>query len=957
MNNNELFYGFKHISSHNCKDIDAKMHIFEHIKSGARLCHLERADECKTFAISFRTIPTDNTGVFHIIEHSVLCGSEKYPTKEPFADMMKSSLNTYLNAMTYPDKTVYPVSSKNDKDFYNLVSVYMDAVFHPLSVRSSEAYRQEGWRYELSPEGEVIYNGVVYSEMKGAYSSPDEIAERYMSTLLFPGGTYSYDSGGDPDYITDLTFEGYKEAHEKHYHPSNAFIVLDGEIKEDIFALLDSYLSGFEKRECDIKVDLGGEIITEPITISYELDSEEDATDKTRVLLGYITSDASESTKSNAISSLFDAIADTNASILKRRILETGLCTGVSVYPMTGLVKNMLHVEFKNVKDGCAEEIVAAFDRILDEIIEEGVDEKLIEASIDLTEFRTREADFGSFPKGMVYTLALLDSVNNDLPPEDTFLHTEEFDELRKKLNTGYYISLLRELRESKRATLVLTPDKELATRREEKTAARIESYLSTLSDADKEELLSSIEHFAEWQMRENTEEELASIPRLSLSDLAAAPEKIDTAVYKERGATVLEHRVATGGIVYTELHFNTSDITPRELSYLALFTSAYHSLDTESGSASDFGSRAKSTLGELSITVSSAKRDEDIDTYLTIRFSHLSHKRESALLLIREALYGKLLDNPSEFLRIARQSYLSASEKYAQAGHALALRRSSARYSKLDCAQEYIVGYEYTHWLGELLRGGEGAVAEVISKVQSILERALVRERLTASITARDEKGYRDALLSVIKNGEALTTHFDVKLLPRRNEGIVISSQVAHTAYATNLFLKDGGAKTGHNSLISEILSYNTLWENVRVKGGAYGAGLSIKHNSGGAIFYSYRTPNPKANIETFRSIGEAVGIFDEIDLESSIIAAMGSHFGQVRTPSMIGSSATAEYLANKSHDDIIELWESIRYATREDLKHATEHLASVIDEGTVTVVASREMLATLELDAILEL
>ena len=952
-------HGFTLAETRYSADILGNIEIYTH-KSGATLICLKREDECKTFGISFKTLPTDDTGVFHILEHSVLCGSRKFPTKEPFTDLLRSSMNTFLNAMTYPDKTLYPVSSKNDRDFYNLVDVYMDAVLHPMAVGCEEIFRQEGWRYEAAEDGGIEYNGVVYSEMKGAYSSPDEIAERYLNTLLFPGGTYSRDSGGDPKHIPDLTYSDFCEAHRKYYKPENAYIILDGSVDPDeILPLLDGYLSEYEPTGELFEVEIGGEVITEPLELEYAIDENEEKRDKTRLTLGYLTSDISDSVRSNAFNILFDTIADTNASRLKKRILDTGLCTSVAVYPTAGLLRQTLTVEFKNVKDGCEEKIVSVFDEALREIIAEGITKEELAASIDLSEFRAREGDYGSYPKGIIYTFAVADYVNYGLHPYDALDFSGDYEKLRALLDTGYYVDLLGELLTMPRATLVMRPSYTVAREEGEAVLERLARELGSLNDAEREALTLKMERFTEWQSREDTPEALATIPRLSLADLGNPPKKIDTEKKQIDGATVLVHDLHTGGITYNELHFDISDCETSDIPLISLFTMLYSSLDTERSTADGYNMRTKSTLGDITVLPNTVKYGDEARLYITVKFSSLDSKRAAALDLIHELLYEKIFDNKDEVRRKLIQLAATSREALASSGHSYAVTRSAAKFDLTNTMKEYLSGYEFMRWIGANKDTGDDELDRLIARATELFERAFTKERLTASITTDRVSGYENELIAMIRGGGSPSGKSKIELLPCVSDGIAIPSKVSFAVLGTNLNLTDGQGRIGTYSILSNLLSYNLLWEEIRVKGGAYGTGFSTRYNSGTTFFYSYRDPNPKRTLDIFKSAAEVFSgmIPATEELTDTIIAAIGSSFGQVKTPQMEGSGATAQYMAGKSHNDIIEMWNSTVEVDRDALEAAVRHLGEITKSGVATVVGPREVLQTLGLDEILEL
>ncbi len=958
MNINDTLHGFRVTDVRNLPHLDATMYLLEHIKCGAKLCFLNRRDASRTFSITFPTPPTDDTGVFHILEHSVLCGSDKFPTKEPFTELLKGSLNTFLNAMTYSDRTAYPVASRNDKDFYNLVDVYMDAVLHPKAVTDERIFRQEGWRYEADGEGNVGYNGVVYSEMKGVYSSPDSIAAYYNARLLFPGGTYSYDSGGHPDAITSLTYEDFAEAHRRHYHPTGAYMFLDGEPKlDEILPLLDSYLREYDRCEAEFKVERGGDIITEPLTEYYEMDEAEDETDKTRVYLTYLTRDFSDNNAHTALAAITDAICDSNDAPLKKAILASGLCDNLYVYSSPGCKWGTLNIEFKNVKDGCENELISHFDSTLREILSVGIDRSLIKASIDLIEFKTREADYGSSPKGIVYLSTINDVWLYGMHPAEVLEYERSFKELREALEEGYFEKLLTEILDTPRATLILRPSKSIAKEREAASEASLAESLGELTEEKLAALAEQTIAFSEWQSTPDTPEALAAIPTLTVEDLGDEPRETPSIITEYEGATLIDHPIPTGGITYTDIYFDASDTPSEDIPLLAFMGLVYPNLDTERGSANYFRTRGKSTLGSISLSVLPVKRADEPKLFLAVRYSCLDSKKSAALDIVKEYMYGVILENREAIKRVLSQHVSSYADLITERGHSIAVTRSAARHSRFDAMKERTAGYEFYRWLKKHKDATDEEIDTLIDKMHALREKILVRERATLSLTGKSDKIYTHTAINAMKSGSPSGVS-DIETLPKINEGIAIPSQVSYAALAGNLY--DTGAKT-HNgawTTLSTILDFEVLWEEVRVKGGAYGVGFASRSNSGTTLFYSYRDPTPARTLSIYKRAPELLRemLEGEEDLTRFIIGSVGA-LDPVTTPAMDGNDATTLYLAGLGHADVIKKRRECIATTKEKLSELSHLLDEVIGKSTFTVVGPRELLGTLGVDEILEI
>ena len=954
----DIIHGFCVTDASRIPALDAEMYLFEHTGCGAKLCFLHRKDASRTFSITFGTPPTDDTGVFHILEHSVLCGSDKFPTKEPFTELLKGSLNTFLNAMTYSDRTAYPVASRNDKDFYNLVDVYMDAVLHPKAVTDERIFRQEGWRHEIDESGAPAYNGVVYSEMKGVYSSADSIAAYHNARLLFPDGTYSYDSGGHPDAITSLTYEGFCAAHEKHYHPSGAYMFLDGEPNlDEILPLLDSYLKEYDRRDVELKIERGGDITTEPLYESYEIDEGESEEDKTRLYLTYVAGDYSDLVAQNALTALTGAIADTNEAPLKKAILSAGLCDNLYIYTSPGCKWSTLNVEFRDVKDGCEDRLIAHFDSCVRDLLAEGIDPALITAAIDRMEFKTREADFGSSPKGIIYLSAINDVWLYGMHPKAILDYEESFRALREAAGAGYPERLFEKILSSPRATLILKPSRTLGEERAAESEARLLSSIGEATEERLAELARGTEEFRIWQSTPDSDEALATIPTLTIDDLGDDPIETPTIVNNYSDSTLIDHPIATNGITYIDMLFDASDTAKEDIPLLALMSLTYPNLDTKMGSASYFRTRAKSTLGAISMSTAPIKRGEETKLYLTVRYSCLDSRRADALELAREYLYDTLLENTAAVRRAITQYSTVYADMITENGHAVATMRAAARHSGLEAMKEYTGGYELYRWLKTAKGYTDAELVGLTQRMSELRERIFVRERLVLSLTGATDVEYSRAIVDMTAHGTA-SGKSELGLLPECREGIAIPSQVSYAAVSGNLYNTRDGRYNGAWSTLSNLLDFEILWEEVRVKGGAYGVGFTARSNSGTVFMFSYRDPNPRRTLEVFRDTPTLIRerLAEGYDLTSLIIGTVGS-LDPVTTPAMDGSAATILYLSDKSHADVVRNRRECIATTREKLIELSHTLDEVMEDATVVVVGPRDALEELGLDEILEI
>lgn len=953
---NDDLYGWHIDEACEIAAIDATLYMMSH-KSGASLAYLDREDECRTFGITFGTLPSDDTGVFHILEHSVLCGSEKFPMKEPFTELLKSSLNTFLNAMTYNDKTTYPVSSRNDKDFYNLVDVYMDAVFNPKAVLCENIFRQEGWRYEIDEVGNLNYNGVVYSEMCGAYSSPDDLADYHNARLMYPGGTYSFDAGGNPDAITSLTYGDFVLAHKTFYRPDNAYIFLDGKPRlDEILPLLDSFLGDFSDEGFVYNIERGGEPITEPLTVPYEVSSGESCENKTRLYINYPALDIEELAAGEALSIIRDALADTNEAPLKKRLLDTGLIDDFSLYHASGMRWSTLNFEFRGVRDGKVDELICELDRALSDILQSGLDMSLISASLDRREFRLRESDAGSYPKGIAYLFALNDSWLYGIHPRDALDYEPPLAELQAALCTDYYDKLLARVLGGVRTTLILAPSVTEADRRKAEIEGKLTAERERLGDDGIKSLCKISLEFDEWQATPDTEEAVATLPRLTLDDLDGAARRIPTEVTEHLGAKILEHPIHTGGITYLECYFDISDATGAEVSLYSFIASLWGNLDTEVGTANDFRRRAKSALGTITVSTYPIKCGDEPKLYLVVRLSALDRKRDISLELLREYLFCKVIDNSRAIRQTAAQQKIGLAEIFTEAGHSFGVSRSCARFSRYDALREYSSGYEYYKYVKWIESLSDLELGELVGKCCELMTRALVKERLTVGVSAESRSDYGKRVVELCPSGVA-SRPSKIDTLPMINEGLAVPARVSYAVSAKPIFEKVG-RRTGAWNTLATMLNFEVLWSEIRVKGGAYGTGFISRGNSGVAAFYSYRDPSPENSLNVYQRAAEMLRpcLDEDCDLTGYIIGTVGN-ISQVTTPSMDGSEATTLYLSGKSYDDVELERREIIETTREELGGLCSVLTELFSEPNFTVVGPLDTLNKIKLDKILEL
>lgn len=945
---NKTLHGFEFTSSRPIPELSGTLHEAIYTKNGARLIFIEREDSNKTFAIAFKTIPEDDTGVFHILEHSVLCGSDKYPVKEPFVELLKGSLKTFLNAFTFPDKTMYPVSSRNEKDFLNLVDVYMDAVLHPTALKKPEIFYQEGWHHELhSHEDEMLYKGVVFNEMKGAYSSADEVQMSEMSALLYGESTYGRDSGGNPLYIPTLTYEDFVNAHRRYYHPSNARIILDGSVDLDkTLALLDSFLSEYDYLEIDTDIPFVAPMGHAEKSISYEISENDSPDGKARVCMGFTTFDFSERKKLIALSVAIDAIAASNEAPFKKAMLELGLCEDVSFISYDGVQQNSILIDVKNVKEENMRLAEAKAIEVLRGIVEHGIDKNALTASFNSYEFRLREQDSAGFPAGISYAISALDTWLYGGDPIKGLCFEEDIADLRKMLDTDFYEKLLRDvfLNSSHSATLYMTPSPSLGEERVRIEKEKLALAKSKMSEKELDALIEKTKALESWQAAPDSDEALSTLPSLELSDISKFPEKFDKEEYLIEGRPALHINAATRGIVYTKLLFDLSDLSAEELSLASFMTELHKNLPTEQSDTITLQTKIKSLLGAFSTSVLVTSKKERVTPYMLLSISSLESKLESAKEMAREVLLGTLFEDTAAIGRILRQLTVLCKEEMAASGHALALARSASYVSREAAVAEHVDGLEGYLYLKELDKKFASESKEVLEKLKALAGKIFTRSRITVCHAGKRCDDYARELVRIFPTSDFVSSECKIQPLGERREGIVIPAQIAFAAQTGNLF-ELSGCMHGSMNVVRSLLSYGFLWNAIRVQGGAYGAGF-VRRANGTAGFYTYRDPDPSRSLDCF---GEAAAYLREVAasgerITSFIIGAVGDSDPLI-TPKVAAAIALTSYLRDESYEERVELRRQMLDTSSADLVRAAD-IVEKISKGGVTVVGGRDKL-----------
>ena len=938
----ELLHGFKLQYSQPLPEIKAVLHRFTYEKNGADTVWLERDDDNKSFAITFRTVPEDNTGVFHILEHSVLNGSEKYPLREPFVELLKSSLATFLNAMTANDWTSYPVSSRNDKDFLNLIDVYMDAVLHPLSLKDPHSFRQEGWHYELdSPEGELTVNGVVFNEMKGAYTSPDEVIRERLSQLLFPDTCYGKDSGGDPDHIPELTYENYKKNHHRFYHPSNSYIFLDGKVDLDsVLAKLDGFLQEYDKIDPDSDIATQQSVAPAEQTVYYPIGPEEDEEKKTLLGKGWVYGSYSEVQKNLAVNVLNEVLAGSNEAPLSKALLEAGLCEDVSLEKSQGGKQSTAMLIVKNCDPEKKNEIWRITDEVFREQAEHGLDRQRLSSVLSHIEFLNREKDFGGISKGLVYGLNSLDSWIYGGDPADALCSEALFKPLREMIGKGGFEQLLKEVYIDcpHRASIVMLPSKTVAEDKREQEKLRLAKVKASWT---KEQMNTVIEEFKRLRERQNapdTPEQLASLPKLSIADIPVTRTPVPLKVEKQDGITVLHQDVDAGGISYVRLNLSLADLSGEELSQASILAHLMGNIETENYGVTALDSEIDENLGRLSIFTHVDSGRGGFEPLMTVSMAVLEEHKADAVRLLDEIVNRTLFKDEKYILNLLRQQRIETEQSAMMGGNAFAARRASASLSEAGAVREALQGVSR---LRALQREEKQFSADTLAWMDALRRRIFSRDRLTLSLTGDMDAAWLKQLSAVLPS-VPMAQRVRHAPLPKRAEGFLIPSEIGFAARCALLSHENKGAL----KVASQFLTLDYLWNAIRVKGGAYGTSFSAT-DSGTMEITSYRDPNVSASLDSFRKTADALCAFaaSDNDLEQYVVGTIGN-IDPLRTPRSIGPEADWMYFSGTTQEDLNREWTQVLLCDKQKLGEIAEAIRSACDTSAVCVVGGKSSL-----------
>lgn len=947
------------LDEHRVEDVQSDGFILRHKKSGARIAILSNNDDNKVFYIGFRTPPEDETGVPHIIEHTTLCGSKKFPVKDPFIELAKGSLNTFLNAMTYPDKTVYPVASCNDQDFKNLMDVYLDAVFNPNITKYEEIFKQEGWHYELTgKDDELKINGVVYNEMKGAYSSPDEVLSSQIYRSLFPDNTYSKDSGGNPEYIPKLTYEAYLDFYHKYYHPSNSYIYLYGDmdVVERLEWLDKEYLSLYDYKK------VNSEINKQPafdeiknVEAQYSITMDDSQENKTYLSYNRVVGDTLDEMLYQAFDVLDYALVSSPGAPVKQALIDAGIGDDVYGSYDAGILQPVFSFVAKNANASQADEFESIIENTLKEVVKTGINKEALLAGINSSEFKFREADFGQFPKGLLFGLNCLDSwLFDDMKP---FIHLEclgTFAKLRKAVDTDYFEKLIQEylLDNTHGSSVTVKPERGLGNEREEALAKELSDYKASLSDEEIKKLIEDTEHLKKYQEEPSSDEDLRKLPMLTRADMKKNAMPFSNIEDELLDVKVVRHDIESNGIDYISFLFDAGDFAQSELGYLGFFTNALGLVSTEKYSYTDLANATNIYTGGISTGTASHPDIKDRNNFVfkfEVKLKVLEKNLDKALELMEQMLLSSDFTDTKRLGELVAQIKARLQANLSSSGHLVAAMRSMSSFSRYALYQDELKGIAFYRSICHIEKELSESPKSVSDKLAAIARKLFARNRMLISFTGNNEAygNAKPSLKKVIAGfnkmsavGNQAEVHFNTA-----KEAFIDASQIQYVA-KTGDFICEGYEYTGALRLLRIILSYDYLWINVRVKGGAYGC-MNTFLRSGESYFVSYRDPNLSDTLDVYDRIPEYIKSFspDERDMTKYIIGTF-SALDTPMNPEAKGSRSLSAYLEGITYEQIQKERNEILNAQPEDIRRLADLVEAVLKKDSICVIGNENMI-----------
>lgn len=949
-----MYKNYKLIKSEELKDINSVGTLLVHEKSKAKILLLANDDENKMFCIGFRTPPYDDTGLPHILEHSVLCGSRKFPVKEPFVELMKGSLNTFLNAMTFPDKTIYPVASCNEQDFRNLMDVYMDAVLYPNIHKKEEIFRQEGWHYELeSKDGELTYNGVVYNEMKGAFSSPDGILGRESLNALFPDTAYGVESGGNPDSIPTLTYEDFTNFHKKYYHPSNSYIIIYGNanMEEQLEWLDKEYLSAFDAITIDsrLKVQAPFKEVKEKV-VEYPVTKEQGTENKTFMSYNIAFPKGVSVTDIWAFDIISTVLLDAAGAPLKMALLKEQIGDVIGGSFDSGIMQPVFSVTTQNANVSDKERFVKVIEETLVNLVNTKLNEKALKAALNSYEFKLREADFGGMSKGLIYAMNTFNTwLYDDEDAFSFFEFTKIFDELKAKIGTTYYEDLIKKylLNNTHKAIVIVKPSLDIAERKEKALKEKLALYKSSLTEEEVSKIIENTKNLKAYQAAPDSKEDLDTIPLLKKEDLSYDVLPLSNNEHDINGVKVLHHDIATSGIGYIRLLFNVLNLPAKYLPYLGVFKTLLGKLDTKEHTYETLEQDININTGGINYSHFTTANASDYHVGLLVGANTLYDNIDYALNIIKEVLDTTNFEMKDRVKELLAMSSAHMQQMLVGRGHVQSLTRALSYTDPVYYFNDEVSGIRYFDTITDLLKNYDVKFEELVKILQEMTNLIFTKENLIVSFTGSVEgfEKLEKALPEFINSlpNEASIKEPFVFNPVQLNEGFKAPYDVQYVALTGN-YLKAGLEYNGSLQVFQNILSTDYLWTKVRVLGGAYGCmcGFGV---TGASYFVSYRDPNLTKTLDVYHDITNYINNFEatEDEMTKYIIGAVGS-YDYPKSPSVKGARSFTAYLNNTTVEDYKREKAEIINATVEDIKKALPYVEAIFEQNNICVIGNEK-------------
>lgn len=952
-----MFKEYTLLDKREIKELNGIGYRLEHNKTKAKVVVISNDDDNKVFQIGFRTPPADDTGVPHILEHSVLCGSKEFPAKDPFVELVKGSLNTFLNAMTYSDKTVYPVASCNSKDFHNLMHVYLDAVFYPNIYQQPKIFQQEGWHYELNNADEpLIYNGVVYNEMKGVFSSAEEQLMRAIQRSLLPGTPYENESGGDPEYITDLTYEDFLAFHETYYHPSNSYIYLYGDVdmEAELKFIDEHYLSQFDYKEVDSSINMASQLSeTVYIEESYSISETEPLENNTYLSYNMLIGTSLDKELSMVYQILDYVLLSSPGAPLKKALIDTGICKDVYSSYDNGILQPTFSIIAKNANKEDRDKFIQVIESELATYVKDGIDPRSLEAAINFYEFKYKEANFGSYPKGLMQGLKMYNSWLYDETQPFLHLETNEiFATLKEKLGTGYFEAMVDTymIKNKHKTIVIITPQKGLNAKAEEVLKKKLADYKGQQSTQVLEKIITDTKDLKDYQEKASSKEELEKIPLLSIDDIEKKARPIHNKELNLAGVPVIHHDIFTNGIAYFDFAFYIDHLTCDQLSWASLLSNIFRYVDTEQYSYKELSNEINIQTGGISTNIMVLNQTGNKSKVLfDVNAKALFSKVNEMFGVAQELILKSDLTDTKRIKEIISEIKGNIQMRLSRQGHSAAVNRAISYFSEAGFKKELTSNISFYEFLTDLEANFETKKDEIVKELIHVSKLIFQKKNLVTSYTGDQEpKELMEQLLADF-TGKLYTQVWDAQeeRLPIsiKNEGFKTASQVQYVATAGN-FVNAGYEYTGALNVLQVMFSYDYLWNNIRVKGGAYGA-MSGFSRFGDSYFASYRDPNLMETYKIYQNAYHYVKNFDcdDRDMTKYIIGAISNQDTPLE-PVADGMRSFMTYLLGMNQADLQRERDELLATNQETIRNLADLIKSITDYNTICAVGDEQKL-----------